>query len=218
MDPTSLRLMQGASGSGTKARPTVVGTNEQEITSNVTTLTFNIPAGTQNGDLMVALVAGGGGNNNVGDWANANWTWAAERTSSPNLAVAYRIASSEGSTVSFTTTNSCKLGGILRVFRGAAWGTAGTVNTGSGTSLTATGITVPDNNSILLGHFAIQTGNVTWTNGSDLTKIAELDSDSFSHSWYIATKDVDAGATGNKALTSSGNADWEALLVSISPS
>ena len=214
MDPTTLRMMMATS----KPRPTVVGTDEQEITNNVTTLTFNIPAGTQNGDLMVALVAGGGGSNNVGDWANANWTWAAENTSRPNLAVAYRTASSESSTVSFTTTNACKLGGILRVFRGAKWGVTGTVSTGTSTSVTASEITVADDNSILLGHFAINQSNVTWTNGSDLTKIAELDSDSFSHSWYIATKDVNAGATGNKTLTSNTTGDYQAVLVSISPS
>ena len=207
----------GAAGSA-KARPTVVGTDEQEITSNVTTVTFNIPAGTQNGDLMVALVAGGGGSNDVGDWANANWTWAAERTTIPNLAVAYRVASSEGSTVNFTTTSSCKLGGILRVFRGASWGTAGTVATGTSTSVTASSITVPDNNSILLGHFAQEANNVTWTNSSGMTKIAELDSDSFSHSWYIATQDVDAGATGSRTLTTNNNNGWQAILVSISPS
>lgn len=216
MDPTTLRLMMGAAGSA-KARPTVVGTDEQEITSNVTTLTFNIPVGTQDGDLMVALVAGGGGSNNVGDWVNANWTWAAERTTIPNLAVAYRVASSEGSTVSFTTNNSCKLGGVLRVFRGAAWGTAGTVATGNSISVAASSITVPDNNSILLGHFAIARDGITWTNNSGMTKIAELDNDSNSHSWYIATQDVNAGATGSKTLTSSQSDDWQAVLVSISP-
>lgn len=209
--------MMGAAGSA-KARPTVVGTDQQENDSNVTTLTFNIPAGTQNGDLMVALVAGGGGSNNVVDWANANWTWAAERTTIPNLAVAYRVASSEGSTVSFTTTNSCKLGGILRVFQGASWGAAGTVATGTSTSVTASSITVPDNNSILLGHFAIANDNITWTNSSGMTKIAELDDDAFSHSWYIATQDVAAGATGSKTITTNSSGGWQAILVSISPS
>ena len=216
MDPTTLRLMMGAAV-GAKARPTVVGTDEQEITSNTDTLTFNIPVGTQDGDLMVALVAGGGGSNNVGDWVNANWTWAAERTTNPNLAVAYRVASSEGSTVSFTTNTDCKLGGVLRVFRGAAWGTAGTIATAKSTSATASSITVPDNNSILLGHFAIARSHITWTNNSGMTKIAELDNDSNSHSWYIATQDVNAGATGSKTLTSSNSEDWYAVLVSISP-
>lgn len=213
MDPTTLRLMMGA----TKERPTVVGTNEQEITTNVTTLTFTVPAGTQDGDLMVALLAGGGGSNNVGDWANANWTWAVELTTRPNLAVAYRIASSEGSTVSFTTTNACKLGGVLRVFRGAAWGTSGTVATGDSNSVTASSITVPSNNSILLGHFATSQGNATWTNSSGMTKIAELDNDSFSHSWYIATQNVDSGASGSRTLTINSTNNWQAVLVSISP-
>ena len=207
----------GAAGS-TKARPTVVGTDEQEITSNTTTLTFNVPVGTQNGDLMVALVAGGGGSGNVGDWANASWTWAVELTTSPNLAVAYRVASSEGSTVSFTTTGACKLGGVLRVFREAAWGTAGTVATGSSTSVAASSITVPGSNSILLGHFAQASGNVTWTNSSGMTKIAELDNDSAGHSWYIATQDVGAGATGSKTITVNSSNNWQAVLVSISPS
>lgn len=200
-----------------RPRPTVVGTNEQEITSNVTTLTFNVPAGTQNGDLMVAMMAGGGGDNNVGDWVNANWTWAVERTTRPNLAIAYRVASSEGSTVSFTTTGSCKLGGVLRVFRGAAWGVTGSVATGTGTTLTASGITVPQDNSILLGHFATSAQSDSWTNSSGMTKIEELDQDNSAHSWYIATQDVNAGATGTRAVSYGSSNDWQAVLVSISP-
>jgi hypothetical protein len=217
MDPLS-RMLLATSGAFVKERPTVVGTAETESAgTNETTLTITLPAGVQDGDLMVALLAAGGGSNNVGDWANVGWTWAVEYTTSPNLAVAYRVASSEGSTVSFTTTNACKLSGVIRVFRGATWGVTGTPGTGSSNTLTAPGITVIDDNSILLGHFAQASDPVEWTNNTGMTKVEELDNDEYSNSYYIVTSDVDAGPTGDKSMASSKSNDWQAILVSISP-
>lgn len=216
MDPLSRMLL--ATSTTAKERPTVVGTAETEGDVNATNLTITLPAGVQDGDLMVAFLAAGGGSNNVGDWANADWTWVAEYTTTPNLAVAYRVASSEGATVSFTTTNSCKLGGVIRVFRDATWGATGTPGTGSSTTVTAPGITVIDNNSILLGHFTISTDVVTWTNNTGMTKVEERDDDNYNNSYYIATSDVDAGATGDKSMASNKSASWQAILVSISPS
>jgi hypothetical protein len=218
MDPLSRMILAAAATAGsTGPRPTVVGTGESEGTTNKTSLQISLPAGVQDGDLMVAFLAAGGGSRDVGDWANTGWTWAVEYTTAPNLAVAYRVASSEGASVTFTTTNDCKLSGVVRVFRGATWGVTGTPGTGSSSTVTAPGITVIDNNSILLGHFALKDDNITWTNNTGMTKVEELDEDNYVHSYYIVTSDVDGGATGDKSMGSNKSNSYQAVLVSISP-
>lgn len=198
--------------------PVLINFTEQEITSNVTSVTFNVPTGTVNGDLMVALLSAGGGSNDVGNWVNANFTFAVKNTTNPNIAVAYRVASGEGATVTFTTNNDCKMGGVLITYRNAQWGTTGTTAKGIGTAVTANSINVPIYNSILIGAFAQATDSVTWTNNSDMTFLAELDDDEYSHSWYFATSLItSSGATGNKTLTSNTNNEYQAVLCSVSP-
>lgn len=190
---------------------------EQEITSNVTSVTFNVPTGTQNGDLMVALLSAGGGNNDVEDWVNANFTFAVKNVTIPNIAVAYRVASGEGATVTFTTTKGCKMGGVLITYRNAQWGITGITATGTSTAVTANSINVSAA-SILIGAFAQSTSNVTWTNNSDMTFLAELDSDGNGHSWYFATSVIaSSGATGNKTITASGSNPYQAVLCSVAP-
>lgn len=202
---------------GGKPRPTKVGYSKTEGSANATSLVISTPTGTADGDLMVAFLFAGGGSNNVGSWTNANWTFAMANTTIPNLAVAYRIASSEGASTTFTAGASCKLGGIIRTYRNARFGVIGTLATGTNTTVTASSITVVDNNSVFVGLFANNSQNVTWTNNTGMTFLDELVNDSFSHSWYITEADVDAGATGSKSVSSSVSAAFQTTLVSISP-
>lgn len=214
MDPLTRSLLLTG---GSRPRPTYIGYEKTEITTNGTSLSINVPAGTQNGDLMVACLGGGGGSNNVGDWVNTNFTFRVEETTLPNIVIATRIANSEGSSVTFTTSASVRLSGVLMTFRNASWGVTGTVGTGNSNTPTAPSITVPEPNSIGIGIWGSDGSNRVWTNSSGWTQVDELVQDGNSHTWFVARQNLEAGATGSISNTLNSAQNWQCAIASISP-
>jgi len=196
-----------------KSRPTFVGVSQTDTgSSNVTTLTLNVPAGVQDGDLLIAAVFGGGGN--VGDWAQTSWTWAIEQTNAPNLGVSYRTASSEPASYSFTTTTARRLGGMIIAFRGASWDVAGTLATAT---YTASAITVSEANSILIGAWGVDDSNVTWTAPSGMTEISKYAGGNRAN-FAAYREDVNSGSTGTRTASADSTNARSCVLFSIKPS
>lgn len=196
-----------------KSRPTFVGVSQTDTGSSSTaTLTLNVPAGVQNGDLLIAVVFGGGGN--VGDWAQTSWTWAVEQTSAPNLGVSYRTASSEPASYSFTTTTARRLGGMIMAFRGASWDVAGTIATNT---YTASAITVSQANSILIGAWGVNDNNLTWTAPSGMTEVSKYEG-SNSANFAAYREDVNSGSTGTRTASTGSTSARSCVLFSIKPS
>lgn len=197
-----------------KSRPTFVGVSQTDTgSSNTTTLTLNVPAGVQNGDLLIAVVFGSGGN--VNDWVQTSWTWAVEQVNnSPNLGIAYRTASSEPSSYSFTTATSRRLGGMIMAFRGAAWDVTGTLATDT---YTASSITVSEANSILIGAWGVNASNQTWTAPSGMTEVSKYEG-SNSANFAAYREDVNAGSTGTRTASTGSTSARSCVLFSIKPS
>lgn len=173
-------------------------------------LAINKPAGTVQGDLMVAFVCASSGSDT---WAgDAGWTEVADQGSQPNLRVAWKIASAGGpADYTFMSSGSGQLkSGCILSFRYAAFDVTGNI----ATSNSATSITIPQNNSLLLGIFTC-TAIATITPPGGMATLAS-DTDGSMPSWLVASLAVNAGATGNKDAGGLGGAKG-ALLISIKP-
>lgn len=197
-----------------KSRPTFVGVSQTDTGgTNATSLTLNVPSGVQNGDLLIAAVFAGGGG--VGDWAQTSWTWAVEQNdTSPDLGIAYRTASSEPASYSFTTTSSRRLGGMIMAFRGASWDVAGTLATAT---YTASGITASEANSILIGAWGVDVSSVTWTAPSGMTEVSKYEGGNRAN-FAAYREDVGAGSTGTRAASTASTNNRSCVLFSVKPS
>lgn len=197
-----------------KNRPTFVGVSQTDSGgTGSTSLTLNVPAGVQNGDLLIAVVFGSGGA--VGDWIQTSWTWAVEQNNAAtNLGISYRIASSEPASYAFTTTTSRRLGGMIMAFRGAAWDIAGTLATAT---YTASSITVSEANSILIGAWSVDVNTQTWTAPSGMTQISKYEGANRAN-FATYREDVNAGSTGTRTASTASTDTRSCVLFSIKPS
>jgi hypothetical protein len=96
-------------------------------TSDGTNLNVGKPAGTQEGDFMIAVLASDETQNPSTTWTNASgWTELVDLGSPPSLLVAYKIATAgEASSYSFTNTVSSRLAGSIVTYRNAAYDNVG---------------------------------------------------------------------------------------------
>ena len=125
------------------AAPVFIASTQAGIGSS-TSLTVNKPAGTQQGDVMVAVMSASSGVS----WTGAtDWVEVADQGVSPSLRVAYKVAdSSEGADYTFTTSGAADLSGVIVTYRGASWG--GSANIVSTSSLLPPGVVAPTNRSV----------------------------------------------------------------------
>jgi hypothetical protein len=199
--------------------PTLIGTSSNNITSNVTSISLTKPAGTQSGDLVVVMLTGGSGDNDVGNWTNTDFTFLYENTTATqaNSAIAYRVLNgTEGASFNFTITNSCKLSGELIVYRGASSIVTSSQNLqASGSPLIASSITASDN-SILFAMFAQNADNSSFSSApGDLTLLRTY-SGGQKHSYWIGYKTVTTfGSTGNYQINSSSTNSSANFLFTI---
>lgn len=112
------------SSSFVSIEPILVNTSKAQNPTNGTVLSLPMPNGTIDGDLMVAIVLGGGGS--VAGWTGpAGWNEVADVTNTrPIDAVYWRSALGEsGSNYTFTAATSRQLAGAILTYRYAAYDT-----------------------------------------------------------------------------------------------
>lgn len=217
MDPTSLRLIQGASGSGAAAAIEFVASAQTQVNSN--TLTINKPTGTQSGDLLIALCSAKNARTWTGD---TGWTEVIDQgTASPAIRVAYLVAGgSEPASYSFTVSPSEDLSGVIVAFRYAAYDTIGTISTTQSSGVqTAPQITLSASGSALLAFFANHSSNRTWSNPTSGLVSTATDSDANAPSWALYRElNLSSGSTGTRAATcSTTSGNFGCILVGIKP-
>lgn len=200
--------------------PEFIGTSSNNISSNVTSIDFAVPGGSQSGDFAVAMLSGGGGANDVGDWANSQgFTFLYENTTQAvgNAAIAYKVLDgTEGANFTFTTNNACKLSGEVVVYRGSDSILSSSENIeGGNTTRTATSITA-SNNSILFAFFVVDQDNRVFSNPpSDLTLLRTYSGPS-KHNYWIGYKTVTtSGSTGNYTITIDTSSSGVSFLFTI---
>lgn len=215
MDPISFRLMQGASG-GTGAVEFVASAQAQN--SGSSTLVISKPAGTQNGDLMIALCTSAAARS----WTDATgWTEVIDQNASPSIRVAYKVdGGSEPASYTFTLSASNNASGVIATFRRAAYDTIGTISTAqsSGTQ-TAPAITLSFSSSAILAFFAHDTASKTWSSPTAGLISTATDSDATQPSFALYRQlDMAAGSTGTRSATVNASANnFGCILVGIKP-
>lgn len=105
----------------TDIAPVLIQTASTQNTANGTSLSIAMPTGTQDADLMVALIGGGGGTNSALS-GPAGWTEIADSaTGRPIYGAYYKVASGESGPYVFTSTNGRTLAGTILTYRYAAY-------------------------------------------------------------------------------------------------
>jgi len=215
MDPTSLRLMQGASGSGTAIEFVA---SAQAQNAGGSTVDISKPTGTQQGDLVVALCAAATGRTWTGD---TGWTEVIDQGSAPSIRVAYKLAgASEPANYTFTLSASTNASGVVVTFRNAAYDTVGTISTtASGSIQTAPAITLSSSSSAILALFAHDVNSRTWSSPTSGLVSTATDSDGNNPSWALYRElNLSSGSTGTRSATCSNvTGNIGCLLVGIKP-
>ena len=197
-------------------------------TSSVTgqtgsTFTVPAPAGIQDGDKLIAFQLNSNSSAPSGPsgfTAPVNYTIAfGSLGGPPTLSVFYKTAASESGSYTFDNVVGTDTSDVwLLCFSGVQSGGSFTVtnNSGSGTTLTATGVSVPGAGYLILCGFADAT-NQTITPGGSLTDIGTIGSmllGSLDAAYLIKGS---SGATGNQTATVSGSITWGSILIAFSP-
>ena len=203
MNPIFQRLI---AASATRPPITYIGLSQTDTgASNAASVNLSVPAGTLNGDILVACVWASGGST----YTQASFTVASSATSNPSQHVFWRTANSEPSSYTFTWSGNNRLGGVMLAFRNAAFDAAGTV---SANQDRPGSITVSNARNVLL-YISATTGSgqtftppdSTWPSGTNTWIASGLYSGANNPSFAVRHAfNVPTGATP----TSSSNANW----------
>jgi len=174
------------------------------------TLVISKPTGTVDGDLMIAFMcADAKGTSWSGD---TGWTEIVDQQSDPDIRIAYKVASSEGSSYTFTYNSAGGvLSGVIATYRNAAYDAIGSITT----TTTVTGPTAAENSSVLLGFGAdvIASRTISITGSSQVA----IDNDGTAPSWYLGSEEIDAGAVGTRTVDYGGGGSRSSVLMVIKP-
>ena len=171
------------------------------------------PAGTQFGDLLVAVCQADSSVTWTGD---TGWTQVA--VGGPTgMRIAYKVATvSEPSIYTFTASISSAMTCNIFAFRCGAFDVAGAFSNPGSTTVTAPSITVSDANSLLLAFFSTQDASVAPTTPSGMTQIA-IDSNATSPSSAVFSQQINAGASGTRSSSFGSSIKGCGVLISIKP-
>lgn len=197
---------------------TLIGTTTKQNTTSSTTLVMDKPAGTVEGDLMIASMASIGNQGTDFFSDPAGWTdrYAHEGVPMPHIAT--KVAgSSEGTNYTYTAPSDPGFNGCILTFRNAVYDKVGIGATAlSGGAITATSINVAANGSLLLAFYWTRQTNGTWSTPSGMTPYLSS-SNADGPTWAIFSQEVNAGATGNKISDPSGSTTSKGILLAIGP-
>jgi hypothetical protein len=199
-------------------RPLYTGPKPEFIASATTqrtssgNLTINVPSGTADGDLMVAFMAADGDTT----WTGATgWTEVADGGNSPSLRVAYKVASSEPASYTFTSAQSRVTAGSILTYRGASYDAIGSFALNA-SPLVVTGPTAAADFSVLLVAAADVNESITF--GAPIGMTPEVtQNDATKPSYSVFDQYVAAGATGTRSVTSPNSVNVSAIALTIKP-
>lgn len=159
-----------------------------------TTLSINTPAGTVDGDLMVAITVGA---NSSGAWSGpGGWTERTEAAGTfPRFAMYTKVAASEGSSHSFTQSVSQQVNGVILTFRRATYDTHASATTNTPT-VTLTSVS-PSAAALLIALVGTNAANSPSV-PSGMTGVVSSTS---APGYQVSFQTVSAGATGTRSST-----------------
>jgi hypothetical protein len=193
-------------------KPIIYIANEQtQVTSSATTITINVPSGTADGDLLIAVLTAPAG--------GTTWTtpsgWTVGITASQGRTVFYKTASSEPASYTFTSSTSVTNQGYILTYRNARFGVGGSVGSLASPAV-ASAITTTVNNAIVFDVVAVGAVSITFSTPTGYTALVSNSDTTSPSSAIFYTTQVVAGSTGTVSSTpSSGSA--RAYLFAIYP-
>lgn len=167
--------------------------------SNVSSITVNIPAGTVDGDLMLALLNSSGGSP---VWTASGWTPITENDTR-NAIIMVKTASSEGASQQFNSSQSEKLSATIVTYKNAKLGFTGSFGSMANPAI-APSSTVPVVPAALVGFFNSERSGATFSTPTGMTAVA---SETAAAAFAIFDQVVTAGASGTRSSTLSGTGD-----------
>lgn len=181
--------------------------NSGQLTINV-----NKPAGVNVGTLLIAFLHS---DSNLSWTTLSGWT---EVVDSGGRSIQYRIADgTEGSTFTFTRSGSNTTSSVtLQAINNATFDLAGTVTASLQHPAIIPGITVTENNSMLLLFGSSGTGSIVFNTPSGFTSTFQ-NNDASAPSVALMYKSVSSGATGDVTFTNTTNTTFRGVLVSVKP-
>lgn len=189
---------------------------ESTSTANITsTLTINKPAGTIEGDLMIAVMGTDSGSTTwTGD---TDWIEIADLgTSNHSLRVAYKIAgTSEGLNYTFTYNSSRRLSGSILTYRNAAYDKIGSFGTGAN-PIVIPSITLNKSQSILIAVGMRSNSGITLTTPIGMSALV-VDNDTDSPSYIVCDQIVPKGPTGTRSTDANSSNGVAGIMLAINP-
>lgn len=209
-------MFQLLSNTSTQALPTFIASAETQNSSSGTTVVVNKPTGTLDGHLMIAFMGSASSSNST--WTgDTGWTEILDQGVSPNLRIAYKIAASEPTTYTFTTTVSNPLYGCILTYANASYDAIGTITTGAN-PLVISAVTASVTNCMLLGVGMRNLASLTITPpGSMTTRITN--NDASGPSLCIAEEQLtSSGSSGTRTFSGFSNTNnVGGVLLTIKP-
>jgi hypothetical protein len=172
-------------------------------------LTINKPAGTAEGDLMVAMMSSTGTKTWTGD---TGWTEVADQGAIPSLRVAYKIAgASEPANYTFTmSSNGNDRSGAILTYRNAAYDVVGAFASGTD-PLVIPSVTASKIFSRLLAIGTRAAGGITLGTPTDMTAV--LTNAGTSISYIVCDQLVQDGATGTRSMSTGSATGVSGILL-----
>lgn len=188
------------------ATPTYIASAGTRSTNS--TVTVNKPTGTQQNDLMIAVMQSGASGGSF--TYPTGWTQSTiDTTGNSSAAVAYKVAgASEPTSYDFTLTGSFGRTVQIVTIRNASTLTVGAFDEGTDATLVAPQITATA--GILLGWFIAESTPTLTTAPSGMTQAIVTTGGPVSWIYY---QTVASGATGTRTLVISASQENRALLI-----
>lgn len=203
--------------------PVSIGTPDMRADTTVasgarSTLTIGKPAGTADGDLLVAAIIVG-----TTDTVTepAGWTLIQTTlydTSTDKMHTFYKVASGEGASWDWTIGASVTCNGWVGAFTGCKLTDIATQlvkstnpNQAGVTNCVATGVTTTGVNTLLIGVWSMA-GARTWTAPGDMTNVSTSSGPSHLVAWKVQAA---AGASGNKTAVANSAGNGGAQLLAF---
>lgn len=194
-------------------QPFYVSSSTKSESTNVTSITIDLPANVRNGDLLVSVVFG----RETRTWTEpSGWTLRAQSTTArPTIGIATKVATDESGSITWNYSSSNRMFGVIMCFRKASFGVTGAFGSGSNPVVAPS---IDTNASgLLIGAFSREIGSTTGTTPADMTVIV-TDDDASDPSCLIATQRLfSKTTTGTKSSTfgSGGQVNTQAVLFSL---
>jgi hypothetical protein len=194
--------------------PEFIASAQTQRSTSGTALAISKPAGTAEGDLMVAVMA----IPTNATWTGATgWTEVADEGSSPGLRVAYRVAgASEGSSYTFTSSASGTSSGCIITYRYADFDTIGSISEGALPRFPS-GVTASESQSLLIAAGATSSASVTITaesiQGVSVMSAVVTDNNATAPSYRVFSEVIPKCDPGSREIGGSGLTSSAVLLV-----